>query len=106
MLAAGNYLALSRDIQEVSSPILPRIPDYCAGTGSSSKYFSIGASLIPFIEHNDPNRALVNSNIQRQAVPLSRSDKCIVETGLEGQAALDSGALTITEHEGEIICLL
>ncbi|KAL8217718.1 hypothetical protein R6Q57_021091 [Mikania cordata] len=66
------------------------------------QYFSIGASLIPYIEHNDANRALMSSNMQRQAVPLSQSDKCIVGTGLEGQAALDSGALTIAEHEGKI----
>uniref|UniRef100_UPI0030E0F882 RNA polymerase beta subunit n=1 Tax=Petrorhagia saxifraga TaxID=46121 RepID=UPI0030E0F882 len=67
------------------------------------QYFSIGASLIPFIEHNDANRALMSSNMQRQAVPLSKSEKCIVGTGLERQAALDSGVLAIVEHEGKII---
>ncbi|KAI3816111.1 hypothetical protein L1987_15801 [Smallanthus sonchifolius] len=87
MVAAENSLALNQ--------------------GSSSKYFafqyfSIRASLIPFIEHNDANRALMSSNMQRQAVPLSQSEKCIVGTGLEGQAALDSGALAIAEHEGKI----
>jgi len=54
-------------------------------------YFSIGASLIPFIEHNDATRALMSSNMQRQAIPLFRPEKCIVGTGLEGQTALDSG---------------
>ncbi|KAL8229408.1 hypothetical protein R6Q57_014308 [Mikania cordata] len=44
----------------------------------------------------------MSSNMQRQAVPLSRSEKCIVGTGLEGQAALHSGALAIAEHEGKI----
>ncbi|QHN86316.1 DNA-directed RNA polymerase subunit beta [Arachis hypogaea] len=77
------------------------------GRGSSPKYFplsifSIGASLIPFIEHNDANRALMSSNMQRQAVPLFRSEKCIVGTGLERQVALDSGASAIAEHEGKI----
>lgn len=67
------------------------------------QYFSIGASLIPFIEHNDANRALMSSNMQRQAVPLSQPEKCIVGTGLERQAALDSGVLAIAEHEGEIL---
>nr|UVH70374.1 RNA polymerase beta subunit [Corydalis bungeana]WDA93853.1 RNA polymerase beta subunit [Corydalis bungeana] len=66
-------------------------------------YFSIGASLIPFIEHNDANRALMSSNMQRQAVPLSRSEKCIVGTGLERQVALDSGVSAIAEHEGKIL---
>ncbi|KAG8655625.1 hypothetical protein MANES_04G060056v8 [Manihot esculenta] len=67
------------------------------------QYFSIGASLIPFIEHNDANRALMSSNMQRQAVPLSRFEKCIVGTGLERQVALDSGVPAIAEHEGKII---
>ncbi|KAL5072945.1 hypothetical protein RYX36_011929 [Vicia faba] len=67
------------------------------------QYFSIGASLIPFIEHNDANRALMSSNMQRQAVPLSRSKKCIVGTGLERQVALDSGVPAIAEHEGKIV---
>ncbi|KAK9029131.1 hypothetical protein V6N11_026254 [Hibiscus sabdariffa] len=67
------------------------------------QYFSIGASLIPFIEHNDANRALMSSNMQRQAVPLSCSDKCIVGTGLERQVALDSGVPAIADHEGKII---
>nr|YP_010474101.1 RNA polymerase beta subunit [Corydalis hendersonii]UVH68314.1 RNA polymerase beta subunit [Corydalis hendersonii]WCR63328.1 RNA polymerase beta subunit [Corydalis hendersonii]DBA09313.1 TPA_asm: RNA polymerase beta subunit [Corydalis hendersonii] len=67
------------------------------------QYFSIGVSLIPFIEHNDGNRALMSSNMQRQAVPLSRSEKCIVGTGLERQVALDSGVSAIAEHEGKIL---
>nr|YP_010829373.1 RNA polymerase beta subunit [Silene alexandrae]WFF48072.1 RNA polymerase beta subunit [Silene alexandrae] len=67
------------------------------------QYFSIGASLIPFMEHNDATRALMSSNMQRQAVPLSQSEKCIVGTGLERQAALDSGVLAIAEHEGKIL---
>ncbi|KAK3418317.1 hypothetical protein EUGRSUZ_H04258 [Eucalyptus grandis] len=58
---------------------------------------------MPFIEHNDMNRALTSSNMQRQAVPLSRSEKSIVGFGLERQAALDSGVTTIAEHEGKII---
>ncbi|KAL5067395.1 hypothetical protein RYX36_018282 [Vicia faba] len=60
------------------------------------QYFSIGASLIPFIEHDD-------ANMQRQAVPLSQSEKCIVGTGLERQVALDSRVPAIAEHEGKIV---
>nr|YP_009975569.1 RNA polymerase beta subunit [Sibangea similis]QNK04910.1 RNA polymerase beta subunit [Sibangea similis] len=67
------------------------------------QYFSIGPSLIPFMEHNDATRALMSSNMQRQSVPLSRPEKCIVGTGLEGQVALDSGVTAIAEHEGKII---
>nr|ATG26606.1 RNA polymerase beta subunit [Cyphia bulbosa var. bulbosa] len=111
MVAAGNSLALNRGIQE--EQVVPA--RYCQEFLTiaweeihlrsifSFQYFSIGASLIPFIEHNDANRALMSSNMQRQAVPLSRSEKCIVGTGLERQVALDSGALAIAKHAGKII---
>nr|AXZ97053.1 RNA polymerase beta chain [Callistopteris apiifolia] len=66
------------------------------------QYFPIGASIIPFIEHNDANRALMGSNMQRQAVPLFKPEKCIVGTGLEGQVALDSGNVAVSEQEGRI----
>nr|QKV47428.1 RNA polymerase beta subunit [Platycerium bifurcatum] len=65
-------------------------------------YFSVGASLIPFIEHNDANRALMGSTMQRQAVPLVTSERCFVGTGLESQVASDSGSVIVSEREGEI----
>lgn len=64
------------------------------------QYFSIGTSLIPFIEHNDANRASMGSSMQRQAVPLIRPERCIVGTGLEGQVASDSGSVAVSEQEG------
>ncbi len=54
---------------------------------------SIAASLIPFLEHDDANRALMGSNMQRQAVPLIKPEAPIVGTGLEGKIARDSRAL-------------
>nr|YP_002519950.1 RNA polymerase beta chain [Ephedra equisetina]YP_010048916.1 RNA polymerase beta subunit [Ephedra monosperma]YP_010451837.1 RNA polymerase beta subunit [Ephedra alata]YP_010452105.1 RNA polymerase beta subunit [Ephedra antisyphilitica]YP_010452440.1 RNA polymerase beta subunit [Ephedra coryi]YP_010452574.1 RNA polymerase beta subunit [Ephedra fedtschenkoae]YP_010452707.1 RNA polymerase beta subunit [Ephedra fragilis]YP_010452908.1 RNA polymerase beta subunit [Ephedra gerardiana]YP_010452 len=66
------------------------------------QYFSIGVSLIPFLEHNDATRALMGSNMQRQAVPLLQPEKCIVGTGLEGQVALDSRILATSIQEGRI----
>ncbi|KAI5054283.1 hypothetical protein GOP47_0030823 [Adiantum capillus-veneris] len=65
-------------------------------------HFSIGASLIPFIEHNDANRALMGSTTQRQAVPLIKPERCIVGTGLESQVALDSGSVAISEQDGKV----
>nr|QFZ96525.1 RNA polymerase beta subunit [Diabelia spathulata var. spathulata] len=111
MVAAGNSLALNQSIQEEQAVPARYRQEFLTVAWEqvhlrsifSFQYFSIGASLIPFIEHNDANRALMSSNMQRQAVPLSRSEKCIVGTGLERQAALDSGALAIAEHEGKII---
>ena len=64
---------------------------------------SISASLIPFLEHDDANRALMGSNMMRQAVPLLRPESPIVGTGLEKQVAIDSRVLINAEGEGEVI---
>ncbi|MEL6535139.1 MAG: DNA-directed RNA polymerase subunit beta, partial [Bacteroidota bacterium] len=63
---------------------------------------SVAASLIPFLEHDDANRALMGSNMQRQAVPLLRPDAPIVGTGLEGRVAMDSRSLVIAEGNGVV----
>ncbi|WP_371927305.1 DNA-directed RNA polymerase subunit beta [Pontibacter sp. HSC-36F09] len=63
---------------------------------------SVAASLIPFLEHDDANRALMGSNMQRQAVPLLKAEAPIVGTGLERRAAIDSRALVIAEGDGVI----
>jgi DNA-directed RNA polymerase subunit beta len=62
---------------------------------------SIAASLIPFLEHNDANRALMGSNMMRQAVPLLRPEAPIVGTGLEARGH-DSRVLLIAEGEGVV----
>lgn len=63
---------------------------------------SVAASLIPFLEHDDANRALMGSNMQRQAVPLLKPEAPIVGTGLEGKAAIDSRSLIIAEANGVV----
>ena len=67
---------------------------------SPRQIVSVAASLIPFLEHNDANRALMGSNMQRQAVPTIRSDKPLVGTGIERTVATDSGATVIAERGG------
>ncbi len=67
---------------------------------SPNQLVSIAASLIPFLEHDDANRALMGSNMQRQAVPLIRTAAPIVGTGLEGKVARDSGVCTVARREG------
>ncbi len=67
---------------------------------SSKQLVSIVAGLIPFLEHDDANRALMGSNMQRQAVPLLRPDAPIVGTGLEGRSARDSGAVVVALEDG------
>ncbi len=63
----------------------------------------ISAALIPFLEHDDANRALMGSNMQRQAVPLLRPDVPICSTGMEMQAAKDSGQVITAEQDGEVL---
>jgi len=63
----------------------------------------ISAALIPFLEHDDANRALMGSNMQRQAVPLLKADVPIVSTGMERRAAYDSGQIVVAEEDGDVI---
>jgi DNA-directed RNA polymerase subunit beta len=63
---------------------------------------SVAASMIPFLEHDDANRALMGSNMQRQAVPLLQPESPIVGTGIERKVALDSRSLVIAEKDGVI----
>jgi DNA-directed RNA polymerase subunit beta len=63
---------------------------------------SIGTSLIPFLEHDDANRALMGSNMQRQAVPLLKAERTLVGTGIEGQVARDSGMVVIADADGTV----
>ena len=69
---------------------------------SPQQIASIAASLIPFLEHDDANRALMGSNMMRQAVPLMRSEAPIVGTGIEGQLVRDSRTQIMAEGEGTI----
>jgi DNA-directed RNA polymerase subunit beta len=63
----------------------------------------VSASLIPFLEHDDANRALMGSNMQRQTVPLIQPEAPLVATGMEWRAALDSGQVLLARDEGEVV---
>ncbi|MGI0487368.1 DNA-directed RNA polymerase subunit beta [Pantanalinema rosaneae CENA516] len=78
----------------------PTEVDYVAV--SPVQIISVATSLIPFLEHDDANRALMGSNMQRQAVPLLRPERPLVGTGLEAQAARDSGMVIVTRTDGEV----
>ncbi|MCQ2751981.1 MAG: DNA-directed RNA polymerase subunit beta [Coriobacteriales bacterium] len=64
---------------------------------------SVATALIPFLEHDDANRALMGSNMQRQAVPLLRANAPFVGTGIEHRIAVDSGELPLAEHDGKVL---
>jgi len=70
---------------------------------STVQIISSATALIPFLEHDDANRALMGSNMQRQAVPLLYPTKPIIGTGLENQLAADAGMVTISYNEGYVI---
>jgi len=67
---------------------------------SPKQVFSVATSLIPFLENDDANRALMGANMQRQAVPLIKTDAPIIGTGLEYKAAKDSGAVVVNKKGG------
>ncbi len=67
---------------------------------SSNQLVSVAAALVPFLEHDDANRALMGSNMQRQAVPLLRADAPIVGTGMEETVARNSGVTMVARHDG------
>ncbi len=70
---------------------------------SPKQIVSVSSSLIPFLEHDDANRALMGSNMQRQAVPLVKPEAPLVGTGMERRAALDSGQVLVAEKAGEVV---
>src|SRR5204862_219898 len=69
---------------------------------SPKQIVSVAASLIPFLEHDDANRALMGSNMQRQAVPTLRSETPLVGTGMERPVALDSGVTVVNRRGGTV----
>jgi DNA-directed RNA polymerase subunit beta len=84
---SGNFVLIPRD--EV---------DYV--DVSPKQLVSVAASLVPFLEHDDANRALMGANMQRQSVPLLRAEAPIVGTGMEGVTARDSGAVILAKRNG------
>jgi DNA-directed RNA polymerase subunit beta len=70
---------------------------------SPKQMVSVATALIPFLEHDDANRALMGSNMQRQAVPLVRPEVPLVGTGMERRTAIDSGHVVVAEGDGEVL---
>ena len=69
---------------------------------SPKMVFSVATSMIPFLENDDANRALMGSNMQRQAVPLLKTEAPVVGTGMEAKAAVDSGVCIVAKHDGVV----
>ncbi len=70
---------------------------------SPKMVFSVATSMIPFLQNDDANRALMGSNMQRQAVPLMTTESAYIGTGMENKAAVDSGVCVVAKHDGTAI---
>jgi DNA-directed RNA polymerase subunit beta len=69
---------------------------------STEQIWSVATAMIPFLEHDDANRALMGSNMQRQAVPLLKTDAPLIGTGMERRAAIDTGDVVLAENAGAV----
>ena len=96
ILSDRVYVRYKNDIQIVR-PELVHYMDV-----SPRQVISVSASLIPFLEHDDANRALMGSNMQRQAVPLIFTSSPLVGTGMEKKVAFDSGAVVVAKRGGVV----
>ena len=97
MLEAESFFGATTDIGYVP----PSEVDYM--DVSPKQIVSVGTALIPFLEHDDANRALMGANMQKQAVPLLRSEAPYIGTGIEDRAARDAGDLLQALDEGEVL---
>ncbi|HEY9789742.1 MAG TPA: DNA-directed RNA polymerase subunit beta [Candidatus Obscuribacterales bacterium] len=97
----GNFLTETVPVR-YKAEFLETPPEQVDFVGVSPiQIISVGTALIPFIEHDDANRALMGSNMQRQAVPLITTERALVTTGIEKHSARDSGMVVVYEHEQE-----
>jgi DNA-directed RNA polymerase subunit beta len=85
-----------------SDVIMTKPEDVTLMDVSPNQLVSVAASLIPFLEHDDANRALMGSNMQRQAVPLVRTTSPLIGTGMEGIVARDSGVTVVAKRDGTV----
>ena len=97
MLEAESFFGATTDIASVT----PEEVDFI--DVSPKQIVSVATALIPFLEHDDANRALMGANMQRQAVPLVRAEAPFVGTGIERRIALDGADVVLAEEDGEVV---
>ena len=100
---AGYFLIERAEVREHGEPTMDSINKIDYMDVSPKQIISITTSLIPFVEHDDAVRALMGTNMQRQAVPCVRPQAPIIGTGVEAKAAQDSGQTIIAQEDGEVI---
>jgi DNA-directed RNA polymerase subunit beta len=99
-----NFLPKQKIPVRIGKDFIPTFRRYVSFIGISPvQMISIATALIPFLEHDDANRALMGSNMQRQAVPLARSQRPFIGTGLEARSVSDSGHALVTAKTGYVL---
>ncbi|MDO8260020.1 MAG: DNA-directed RNA polymerase subunit beta, partial [Candidatus Magasanikbacteria bacterium] len=99
----GHFLVNRCEVRKYGQPTEDDVENVDFLGIAANQIISIATSLIPFMEHDDGQRALMGTNMQRQAVPLVRAEAPIVGTGMEARAAIDSGHVIIAPEDGEIV---
>jgi DNA-directed RNA polymerase subunit beta len=99
---AGKLASEYTSCRKGSDVIMTKPEDVTLIDVSPNQLVSVAASLIPFLEHDDANRALMGSNMQRQAVPLVRTTSPLIGTGMEGIVARDSGVTVVAKRDGVV----
>jgi len=98
----GHFVEPRASVRVYTVPTMHSTDDIDFLDVSPKQIISVTTSLIPFLEHDDANRALMGSNMQRQAVSCIKPDAPIVGTGMEGKAARDSGTVVLSEEDGTV----
>jgi DNA-directed RNA polymerase subunit beta len=101
--ADGNITATEAEVRINGKPALATKEEIDFIDVAANQAFSIATSLIPFLNHDDANRALMGSNMQRQATPCLQPEAPIVATGMERKAVLDTGRVIVAPEDGEIV---
>lgn len=101
----GYFLEERTGIRKEGDPIFGAVSEIDYMDVAPHQIVSVATSLIPFLEHNDAVRALMGTNMQRQAVPVIKPGAPLVATGMEARAAIDSGQVLLAKEDGEIIKL-
>ena len=98
----GNFLKEKVEVRKYGKPEIDYVWNIDYVDVSPKEIISVATAMIPFVEHNDAVRALMGTNMQRQAVSLVRPDAPIIGTGMEFRAAVDSGQAIAAKHAGEV----
>ncbi len=101
--ANGYFLVDKCEVRKYGQPATEEVVNIDFIGVAANQIISVATSLIPFMEHNDGQRALMGTNMQRQAVPLISAEAPIVGTGVEARAARDSGLCAIAKEDGEVV---